>query len=59
MKSFDFAQYHGQLDRREPYGNISGTPWYPGATYAKFSDAEFERRYRITREKMARLGVRR
>ncbi|MBI5879144.1 MAG: aminopeptidase P family protein [Chloroflexi bacterium] len=57
MKSFDFAQYHGQLDRREPYGNISGTPWYPGATYAKFSDVEFERRYRTTREKMARLGL--
>ncbi|MBI3740110.1 MAG: hypothetical protein HY258_13770, partial [Chloroflexi bacterium] len=57
MKTFDFKQVSGQLDNRELYGNISNTPWYPGATYAKFSDKEFERRYRVTREKMARLGL--
>lgn len=57
MKTFDFAQAHDQLDHRERYANIVNTPWYPGATYAKFSDAEFERRYRLTREKMMRLGL--
>ncbi|HEU5349281.1 MAG TPA: M24 family metallopeptidase, partial [Ktedonobacterales bacterium] len=38
------------------YENIVNTPWYPGATYATFSPAEFSRRHRATREKMARLG---
>ncbi len=57
MKSFDFAQVHDQLDVREKYFNVANTPWYPGATYAKFSDAEFERRYQLTREKMERLGL--
>ncbi|MBI3740715.1 MAG: hypothetical protein HY257_03025 [Chloroflexi bacterium] len=57
MKSFDFAQAHDRLDVREKYFNIVNTPWYPGATYAKFSDAEYARRYQLTRAKMTRLGL--
>jgi len=57
MKAYDFAQYSDHLDEREYYTHISNTPWYPGATYASFSDAEFERRYALTREKMRRLGL--
>lgn len=57
MATYDFADVRGQLDDAERYENIVNTPWYPGATYATFSAAEFERRHRATREKMARLGL--
>jgi ectoine hydrolase len=57
MKAFDFTQFHDQLDHRERYANITNTPWYRDAIYPKFSNAEFERRYFLTRDKMARLGL--
>lgn len=57
MATYDFADIHDQLDDAERYENIVNTPWYPGATYATFSPAEFERRRRATQEKMSRLGI--
>jgi Xaa-Pro dipeptidase len=57
MKAYDFVQFFDQLDVGERYTHIANTPWYPGATYAGFPDAEFERRYRLTREKMKSLGL--
>ena len=57
MKAYDFAQFSGQLDVGQSYTQIANTPWYPGATYARFSNKEFERRYRVTREKMKSLNL--
>jgi Xaa-Pro aminopeptidase len=57
MATFDFADVRDQLDDAQRYENIVNTPWYPDATYATFSAAEFGRRLRATQEKMARLGL--
>jgi Xaa-Pro aminopeptidase len=57
MPAYNFAEVSGQLGDSEYYENISNTPWFPGATYATFPDAEYERRYSATRAKMARLGL--
>ena len=57
MKSYDFSEHYNQLDNREVFSNLINTPWYEDSIYPRFSDAEFERRYQLTREKMERLGV--
>lgn len=57
MATYDFASVREHLDDAERYENIVNTPWFPDATYATFSAAEFERRHRATQEKMARLGL--
>jgi len=57
MRAYKFSEHSNQLDNREIYSHIYDTPWYEGCTYPRFSDAEFERRYKLTREKMERFGV--
>jgi Xaa-Pro aminopeptidase len=57
MQGHDFKEFHNQLDNGKIFSSIYNTPWYPGVKYAKFSDQEYERRHRVTREKMARLGL--
>lgn len=57
MPNYEFSAVRSQLDDPERYENIVNTPWFPDATYATFSDAEFERRFRLTRDKMTRLGL--
>ncbi len=52
----DYASVAGRL-HAEGFGDIAGTGWYRDAVYDRFSDEEWERRYRLTREKMARLGI--
>jgi Xaa-Pro aminopeptidase len=57
MQGHNFNEYYNQLDKGDIYPSIYNTPWYPGADYAKFSDAEYERRFTETRAKMERLGL--
>ncbi|MGE5334660.1 MAG: M24 family metallopeptidase [Nitrososphaerota archaeon] len=57
MATYDFASTRDRLDDAEHYANIAHTPWYPDATYATFSPAEYTRRLHATQEKMARLGL--
>jgi Xaa-Pro aminopeptidase len=52
----DFQQIRTRLDSGESSG-MRNTPYYQDAVYPKFSPAEYERRYKLTREKMARLGL--
>ena len=55
QQTVDFEQIRTVLDRG--YENVRNSPWYTDAVYDKFSDAEYQRRWRLTREKMARLGL--
>lgn len=57
MTTYDFADVRESLDDANYYEHIFNTPWYPDATYATFSQAEFERRRHATQEKMTRLGL--
>jgi Xaa-Pro aminopeptidase len=52
----DYASVAGELKHRG-FGDVANTGWYRDAVYPQFSDAEWERRYRLTREKMQRLGI--
>src|SRR5512136_2808107 len=56
MASFDFQQVRTKLDTSASNG-MRNTPYYRDAVYPRFSDAEYGRRYRLTRDKMARLGL--
>ncbi len=53
--AFDDAR--ARLDERAVYDQVSGTPWFRDAVYERFSPAEYERRYRLLRDKMAARGV--
>ena len=53
----DFQDARDRLDDRAYFGDVRNTPWYEDAVYPTFSDAEFERRYDLTREKMDRLDL--
>lgn len=55
--TYPFDQVARNLDDLTGYAQISGTPWYHDAAYETFSDAEFERRYALLREKMIERGV--
>ena len=57
MAGKDFKDIYAELDKRENFGDMRNTPYYADAVYPRFSDKEYERRYRLTREKMARLGL--
>ncbi len=57
MAGYDFRQVRGDLDKREYYSDIRNTDWHSDAIYDKFSDGEFARRHRVTREKMEKLGL--
>ncbi len=54
---YRFEEVRTALDRGEYFGNFVGSPYYEDAVYDRFSEAEMERRLRLTREKMARLGL--
>ncbi|MBI3739983.1 MAG: aminopeptidase P family N-terminal domain-containing protein, partial [Chloroflexi bacterium] len=56
MAGFDFEEIRTRLDT-SVFNGMRNTPYYRDAVYPKFSDAEYGRRYRVTREKMARLGL--
>ncbi|MFC7029036.1 hypothetical protein ACFQH8_19515 [Halomicroarcula sp. GCM10025710] len=53
----DFEDARHRLDDSEAFGDMRNTPYYEDAVYPSFSDDEYERRYRITREKMADRGL--
>lgn len=55
--TYQFEQVARKLDDTTAYTQISGTPWYRDAAYETFSDAEFERRHTLLREKMVERGV--
>lgn len=52
----DFADLAGRM-HTEGFGRVINSPWYGDAVYERFSDTEYERRLRATRDKMARLGL--
>ncbi len=54
--STDFDFIRTRLDT-DVFNRMTGTPYFADAVYPTFSPAEFERRLRLTREKMARLGL--
>lgn len=56
MPTADFTEIRTRLDSAASAG-MRNTPYYADAVYPKFSTAEYARRYQVTREKMARLGL--
>jgi Xaa-Pro dipeptidase len=52
----DFKDAVGKL-HTEAFGGVTNSPWYADAVYERFSDAEYQRRFQATREKMKRLGL--
>jgi Xaa-Pro aminopeptidase len=52
----DFKDAVGKL-HTEVFGRVANTPWYADAVYERFSDAEYQRRFDATQEKMRRLGL--
>ncbi len=57
MPTYDFKAVSEVLDKSDHYSNIRNTGWHSDAVYEKFSDAEFARRHKLTREKMAKLNL--
>lgn len=57
MTDYDFENVHDRLDQRAVFANVHNTPYYEDAHYPTFSDDEYERRYRDTREKMDSLAL--
>lgn len=53
----DFNQVGRELDKGHVYSNIQNTGWHSDAVYEKFSVAEFQRRYELTRTAMASRGL--
>jgi Xaa-Pro aminopeptidase len=56
MMANDWNQVRYELDKSENFKAICNSPWYSDAVYSKFSDSEYQRRYRHAREIMARDG---
>ncbi len=56
MTNLDFLQVRTRLDSGAS-SSMLNTPYYQDAVYPKFTPAEYERRYKLTRAKMARLGL--
>ncbi len=57
MPEYDFKDIRTRLDTGGVFSDMRNTPYFADAVYPTFSDAEYERRYRLTREKMVRLGL--
>ena len=57
MPPVDFEEAREHLDEGAYFGDMRNTPYYREAEYPSFSDAEYERRYAETREKMDRIGL--
>lgn len=53
----DWNRVRYALDKSENFKEICNSPYYTDTVYDKFSDAEFERRHALAREKMARDGL--
>lgn len=53
----DWNQVRHELDHSENFVEICNSPWYSDAVYDKFSDAEYQRRYDLARQKMAEQGL--
>jgi hypothetical protein len=49
----DFTDAVGKL-HTEVFGKVANTPWYGDAVYDRFSDAEYQRRFDATQQKMRR-----
>lgn len=52
----DFEEITGRL-HTEAFNRVRNTPWYRDAVYERFSDAEYQRRFKATQDKMRRLGL--
>jgi Xaa-Pro aminopeptidase len=52
----DFADVVGRMHTPD-FNRIRNSPWYGDAVYHRFSDGEYQRRFRVTQEKMKRLGM--
>ncbi len=53
----DWNEVRYDLDRPGNFREISNSPWYEEAEYARFTDAEFARRHAHARELMSREGL--
>ncbi len=53
----DWNEVRYQLDQSENFTEICNSPWYSDAVYDKFSDAEYQRRHDLARQKMAENGL--
>lgn len=51
-----FEAIRTRLDT-DVFNRMTDTPYFADAVYPRFSPAEYDRRLRLTREKMARLGL--
>ncbi len=52
----DFRDLVGRMHTPD-FNRVANSPWYPDAVYERFSDAEYQRRFHATQDKMRRLGV--
>src|SRR4030067_3104185 len=53
----DWNDVRYNLDVSSNFTEIYNSPYYTDAVYDKFSEAEYQRRYSLAREKMKREGV--
>jgi Xaa-Pro dipeptidase len=53
----DWNDVRYNLDVSANFSEIFNSPYYTDAIYDKFSETEYERRYKLAREKMKREGV--
>ncbi|HEU5440577.1 MAG TPA: M24 family metallopeptidase [Ktedonobacterales bacterium] len=52
----DFETIRGRLDSAA-FNSLRNTPYYADTVYPRYSPGEYDRRLRLTRAKMARLGL--
>lgn len=57
MSGIDFQEARTRMDQNKYFNAMRNTPFYADAVYPRFSGAEYARRYALTRQKMARLGL--
>jgi len=53
----DWNDVRYELDNSSKFAEIYNSPYYEDAVYDKFSDAEYERRRNLAREKMKELSL--
>jgi Xaa-Pro aminopeptidase len=53
----DWNDVRYELDNSSKFAEIYNSPYYEDAVYDKFSDAEYERRWNLAREKMKELDL--
>ncbi|MGH7774546.1 MAG: M24 family metallopeptidase [Candidatus Binatia bacterium] len=52
-----FEQARGRIHMESNLGRIAGSPWYHDSVYEKFSDAEYQRRFKATQDRMASMKL--